>query len=155
MGQETGDFIIDRPQRHLNCQLASLRIAAKCMSMKGLAAIYRKLGGATLLLALWLSLVPAAQANATHSYSSLDTSASAVLTQLLVSKEIVLTEGAAVAQEELGRSGDGSDDAPGLSLYRVPAPMLAPSQLHGLPESTGPPPSSPLRHFQARAPPVA
>lgn len=134
--------------------MKSLRIVVKPISVKLITAIYRKLGGATLLLALWLSLAPATQGANAQKHSSLNAHAPVALTQLLVGQKAVLTKESAVASEKPGRGGS-SGDVPILPLFGIPAPLLTPSRLHGLPASTGPPPSSTPRHFRARAPPVA
>jgi hypothetical protein len=122
--------------------------------VKELTIIFRKLGGATLLLALWLSLVPIIQASGAES-PSLKVPASVSLTKLLASNDTVFTETAAAAQKKPDGTGGDTDDAPSVSLFGAPAPLLAPSGLHGLPAATGPPSSSTPHHYRARAPPVA
>lgn len=118
-------------------------------------ALSRKLGGVALLLALWLSFVPVAQAGAIEIASGRTVSTPAALTQLLVSEKVVLAQNTAAIRDNPDRRDADSGNAPVPVPLGYSSPILTPSQLHGLPAPTGPPRSSPPHHFQARAPPVA
>lgn len=123
--------------------------------MPSVATICRKLRGATLLFVLWLSLVPAVNGMITPVAEQFEARSAAALTHLVADPEIVLAKERSGVVEQLDQGSDGSDAPPAPSQFQVLSAVLAHSQLHRLPKSTGPPPSPTHRHYQARAPPFA
>jgi hypothetical protein len=128
------------------------RIGAKQIFVtRSIAALFRTCGGATLLLALWLSIVPGAHASPAKPTQSFDLRVGQ-LVDLLVAEEVPLAEEATQAPDK--KSGGGGSADAGLQAAVADRGLLS-SRLAGVPEATGPPAASPDVHYQARAPPLA
>jgi hypothetical protein len=113
--------------------------------------MFKRLSGATLLLALWLSIVPAPPAGA-ETRGTLTYDAAAAVAQYTGETGAVEAE-AFAAYDQAGTSG-GSDDIAGANLHSAGPATAVSLAGHELPPPTGPPASTSTGYFQARAPPL-
>ena len=114
--------------------------------------MFRKCGGATLLLALWLCIAPAMQAGPAEAFRH-DVKAAALVEDRFAAEEASVAEHVAAARGD-SSDGDGPDDPASLGPDRARSSLFAHARLSGVPEATGPPAASPSSSYQARAPPL-
>jgi hypothetical protein len=112
-------------------------------------AILKKPGGATLLLALWLSIAPQARAEALESQSALH--AANAFGQFLGAEQPAVAA-AIEAHRDSGTNDGGADDAL-LPAQLTRAGGVEVSRICVLPPSAGSPAATSTEYFQARAPP--
>ena len=105
-----------------------------------------------LLLTLWLSVIPTADARSAEAYRVLDLSAASAAADLIV-PEVSVAEEAPAARSDTS-DGSGPDEPDAVSFTPATAWLLASAASTGVPEATGPPAARPLLSYQARAPPL-
>jgi hypothetical protein len=130
----------------------SPRVAKYSNVTSNLAALFKKIGGATLLVALWLWLAPTAQAGLL-SDSSKAHRAEVVLSHLLSDDQTTAQSAAAEVAEQSAGEGSSPDDGAPVPAAFAPNNRLTRLARHGLPPARAPPGSGSALLYNARAPP--